>query len=168
MRKPAVACRTVPVLYVRRNRDNRTRRHRHRLFTRLLIPAASAYANQQLPTASCRPVNVPVVAAARLERYVIHGKRSCGNFRKITVPRKVFRISSIRISDRKEKRILIAFFFSRFRHRFVPYVLCQAKSRPTLRPACVHCRMSDDRSNLRLGYAVFFLHSANDAKEMCL
>ncbi len=127
MRKPAVACGTMPELCVCRNCDNGTRRHRNGLLTRFLIPAPSAYTDEKLSAAGFCMMNMPVVAASRFERYVVHRKRRGGNFGKITVPRKVLCIRSIRFADRKENRILILLFCAQCRYRFVPYILCQAE-----------------------------------------
>ena len=67
MGEPAVSFGSVPVLYFRRDRDDSPRLQAHRLFPLFLIPAAPGCADQDLSAAGFGMVNMPVVAAARLE-----------------------------------------------------------------------------------------------------
>ena len=70
MGKPAVLLCAVPVLHVRRNGDHRARHKAHGRLALLLIPALAGRADNHLPAALGRVVDVPVVAAARLKGHV--------------------------------------------------------------------------------------------------
>lgn len=67
MLEPAVACRAVPVFDFRRYLNHVTRLKFTRLLAPFLIPSASADTYQYLSTLV---MNVPVVAATWLERYI--------------------------------------------------------------------------------------------------
>ena len=76
--KPAVGCRSVPMLDPSGDVDDVARQHLYGGFALLLIPSASGHAHQHLSSALGGVVDVPVVAAARLEgdvgeRYLLGG-----------------------------------------------------------------------------------------------
>ena len=101
--KPRVLLRTVPVLDTFRNVDNVARIERHGGLAPFLIPAASRQTNQNLPRTV---VNVPVVAAARLKRYVRHWQNGPFAFLQvfgyqwveITVANEILRVIHVRVA----------------------------------------------------------------------
>ena len=68
--KPAVGSRTVPVLHVGWYVDYVAWQHLHCGLALFLVPSLAGHAHQHLPAALGGMVDVPVVAAARLERHV--------------------------------------------------------------------------------------------------
>lgn len=69
MGEPAVGCGAVPVLYLGRDVDHVARMQLPGLLAPLLIPAPPCHTDEDLSAALAGMVNVPVVAAARLEGY---------------------------------------------------------------------------------------------------
>ena len=91
--------RSVPVLHIRRDVDDIARKHLHGRLAFFLIPAPAGYADQHLPAAFRGVVNVPVVAASRLEgdiveRYLFLGYRS-----QIAVADEILRVCGVRFAD---------------------------------------------------------------------
>ena len=68
--EPAAGLCAVPVLHIRRYGHHHARRQGNGLLALLLIPALAVNADEYLPAAGGRVVDVPVVAAARLEGHV--------------------------------------------------------------------------------------------------
>ena len=99
MREPAVSRCSVPVLYICRDVNDIARKHLYGRLALFLIPAFSCYADQHLPAAFSRMMNVPVVAASRLEsdiaeRYLLLGYRS-----QIAVADEVLGVCGVRLAD---------------------------------------------------------------------
>ena len=103
MLEPAVLCRPVPVLDVCRNIDHIPGMQLSRFFAPLLIPAASIDADQQLSAALVSVMNVPVVAAARLESH-IEGRHllQCQRFQ-IALSDEILLKAGVRLPDGKCK-----------------------------------------------------------------
>ena len=71
MTELGVRCRTVPVLNTCRNVNAITGLHLHSIFATFLIVSTTCYTYQNLPTAFGSMVDMPVVAAAGLEGYIV-------------------------------------------------------------------------------------------------
>ena len=72
MGKPAIFFRSMPVLYLCRNSDHRTRCQADRLFSLFLVPSLTCCTDQKLSATFCRMMNMPVIAAPRLKRNICH------------------------------------------------------------------------------------------------
>ena len=83
------------MLDLRRDVDDRTRRHLHRLLAPRLIPAAPADTDEQLPTARLGMIDMPVIAAAGLERHVMDDYLTVGNSREIALAIEKFAIRTL-------------------------------------------------------------------------
>ena len=70
MGKPSVRLRAVPVLHIGWDHNDRPWRQANSGFAFFLIPAAARRADQDLPAAGSRVMNMPVVAAARFKGHV--------------------------------------------------------------------------------------------------
>ena len=68
--KPTIGSGTMPMLYIRRNVNNRTRKYLYCRFTLFLIPALSGYTNKHLPPSFRGFVNMPIVTATWFERNI--------------------------------------------------------------------------------------------------
>ena len=75
MGHPAVSGSTMPVLDSRGNSDHRARFQLYGILSPFLIPAGSPDTDQDLAAALLCMMDMPVVAAARLKRYIIDCKR---------------------------------------------------------------------------------------------
>ena len=101
-------------------------------------------------------MDVPVVAAARLEGDVEYRHLRQRQRRKIALSDKILSVCVVRFTDGKEDLVLILVLCGQRRRFFVPDLLSHAKRRPALRPADIHGRVRDDRSDFIFGHAVLF------------
>lgn len=67
MGKPAVRLGAVPVLYLRRDDNDRAGRQANSILAFFLIPALAGCADQDLPAAALGMMDMPVVAASRFK-----------------------------------------------------------------------------------------------------
>ena len=93
---PAVFGGTVPVLHTLGNGDDGARDQRNGFLAPFLIPAATAHANQHL---NCTVVNMPVVAAARLEADVAEPTGGVEDG-EVAVANEILGVCRIRLTDR--------------------------------------------------------------------
>ena len=92
---PAVFGGAVPVLHAFGNGDDGARDQRNGFLAPFLIPAATAHADQHL---NCTVVDVPVVAAARLETDV--AEATCGiEDGEIAVANEILGVCGIRFAN---------------------------------------------------------------------
>lgn len=89
MRKPTVRCRSAPMLDSCGNIYHISGMKPPCLFAPFLIAAFARKANMNLSAAFIRIMNMPVVAAAWLKRYVKNTDLFCGNRRKIALSDKI-------------------------------------------------------------------------------
>ena len=101
MRKPAVLCRSMPMLYVCGNGNHVAGVQFDCGFILFLIPTSAVNAQQNLPAARRCVMNMPVIAALRLERNVCHKHRflRIGKRFQVRIAHKIFCISRIRERD---------------------------------------------------------------------
>lgn len=156
MCKPAVGCRTMPMLHACRNMDNRTGKNLHRRFTLFLIPASSGYTDKHLAAAFCSSVYVPVVAATRLECDIGNVYLLSRNGCKITVANEILRVCRIRFTYRENHLTLECCLSILSVCIFRPHILGKTKSRPCLWPTCIKPDMRDNLRNLRTVIPFFF------------
>ena len=135
MREPAVRRGAVPVLHSRRNVHHVAGLQRPGGFAFLLVPTAPGHADQDLAAAAFRVMDVPVVAAPRLEGHVEHPHLAAGKGRKIAFANKVLGVGVVGRADGKHHLALVAGFF--VAASFRPDLLRHAESRPCLGPAGV-------------------------------
>lgn len=154
MGEPAVGRRTVPMLYAGRDVDDRTGQNLHGRFALLLIPPAAGYADEHLAAALRRMVDVPVVAAARLEGDVgdLHLLLRKGS--QVAVAGEVLRIGRIGFADGENHRALERRTRIIARRILGPDILGQPECRPGLGPAGIKSDMGDDFGDFAAGDAV--------------
>ena len=98
-------------------------------------------------------MDVPVVAAAGLERHVVDADLIGGKGREVALPDKVLRKCVVGGADRKGHLVLVlSSCISSIAIR--PDLLRHAKGRPRLGPSCVKRRMCKDFRYLRPGHAI--------------
>ena len=158
--KPTVRRGSVPVLYARRNVHTVAGIQRDRFFAPFLIPAAPRRADEDLPAAFFRVVDVPVVAAARLERHGENADLLRGDRPEIALPDEILRERIVWLA-RIVRRLLGEFFkchlfFSLFIFRLCGEGGCERDHRKRdknnffhVRHSSVSFRASIPRRNMR-------------------
>lgn len=144
----------MPVFHVGGNVDHRARQDLPCGFSLLLIPAPSGYADEHLPAAALRPMDVPVVAAARLEGHVGNGDLLARNRGQVAVAGEILCEGRVRLADREDHFALEGgpgiFAGGILR----PDLLGETECRPRLGPAGVEADVGDDLGDLGAGDAV--------------
>lgn len=154
VREPTIGCRTVPMLHAGRNVDDRAGQNLHRRFAFFLIPATSGHTDKHLTTAFRRFMDVPVVAAARLESHVGDIYLLTRNRSEVTVAGEISRIRRVGFADGENHFTLEGCLGILAGRVFRPHVFGKAKCRPSLRPTCVKTDMRDDFGDFGAGDAV--------------
>ena len=157
MREPAVGRRAVPVLYAGRDIHHIAGVQFLRRLPPLLIIAAARHADQYLSAAIFRVMNVPVVAAARLEGHVEHLNLLRGNWREVAFADEILAEAVIGRADGENHGVLVR-LPRRIRVRLHPDLLGQPERRPRLGPARVERRMSQNLGDFAAGDAVGLRH----------
>lgn len=95
---------TVPVLDARGNLDNVAGREALRRLALCLIPARAVNTDEHLPAAFLRVMDVPEIAAARLERNVADDERLVRLRQNVQIrlPREILGIGIIRLAESEE------------------------------------------------------------------
>ena len=102
-------------------------------------------------------MDMPVVAAARLEGHVIHGNLLRGNRVQITLSDKILCIRRVRFANGEHDLLLELFFVCHSRcrsRRFRIHFLRHVERRPGFRPAGIETQLGNDFRHLRLGNPV--------------
>ena len=104
MREPTMLLGTVPVLDARGNLDNVAGREALRRLALFLIPARAVNTDEHLPAALLRVMDVPEIAAARLERNVADDERLVRLRQNVQIrlPREILGIGIIRLAESEE------------------------------------------------------------------
>ena len=146
------------MFYVRRNVDDRTGQNLLRGLALLLIPTTTGNAYEHLSAAFRGFMDMPVVAATRLESNVRERNLRVGDTGEIAFALKVFGVCGVRLTNRKYHFLLKAFFFSCRICRVSPDLLRYAESRPRIGPAGIKGSLCQQCGNLPAGDAVPFAH----------
>lgn len=157
MGKPAVAGSTVPVLDVGRDMDHRARQNLYGSLTFLLILAAACDAYQHLTAALGGLMDVPVVAAGRLECNVGKGNLRITHAGKIALAGEIAGIGSVGFAHGEyllAGKLLDGSCGSL--RIVVPHILGEAEGRPCLGPAGIEGYMGYGLGDLCAGDAVLF------------
>ena len=137
----------MPVLHICGNVDDRAGNKFFRRLAPFLIIPSSADAYQHLSAGIVGMVDMPVIAARRLECDIEHRNLLVRQGRKIALTDEELTVG-IRLAYGEEYGILILVLFGKFRSLLVPYFLCKSENRPAFRSAAVHRRMCDYRRYL--------------------
>ena len=106
VRKPAVGLCAVPVPDIGGNHDHAARRETDRRLALLLIPALAGRADEQLAAAPGGVMDVPVVAAARLEGNIVNGNLLAGNSCQLTVAFEILGIGGVWLANGENHLLL--------------------------------------------------------------
>lgn len=99
-------------------------------------------------------MDMPVVAATRLESDIGDIYLLARNRREVTVTGEILRIGRIRLAN-GEDHLALESGFSIFSGRiFGPHAFCEVECSPRLRPTGIESDMGNDLGNLRTGDAV--------------
>ena len=154
MRKPAIRCSTVPVLDAHRDIYHIAGAQFLCRFAPFLIKPSTSHADEDLSATAFGVMDVPVVAAAGLERNVVNADLLGGKGHEVALPDKVLRKCVVGGTDGKGHLVLVsglcvgAVIFVR------PDLLRHAKGRPRLGPSRVKRRMRKDFRYLSPGHPV--------------
>ena len=151
--EPCVLRSSVPVLYLGWYVHYVSGMKLAGLFAVFLIPSASRYANQHLTAAVFRVMNVPVVAAGRLKRYVVYRNLRGRHRREIALSDKILGESVVLFSYRKYGKIFRSFAFV-----LSVDFLDERERAPCLRPTAVERELSNDFNDFGLCYAVLLAY----------
>ena len=99
VREPRIGSRAVPVLDVGRDDDHHTGVQRDRFLTALPIQSLAGRANQLLPAARRRFMNMPMCPATRLERDVDETDSSVVDLVQVQLPVEELGTCGIRLAD---------------------------------------------------------------------
>ena len=154
MREPAVGCRTMPVLYIGRNVNDRSGQNLYRRFALFLIPAAPGHTDKHLSAAFRGFMDVPVVAAARLESHVGNIHLLTRNRCEVTVAGEILGIRRVGFTDGENHFALECSFCILSGRLFRPYLFRQTECRPCLRPTRVKTDMRDNFGDFGAGDTV--------------
>lgn len=154
MREPAVGCRTMPVLYIGRNVDDRSGQNLYRRFALFLIPAAPGHTDKHLSAAFRGFMDVPVVAAARLESHVGNIHLLTRNRCEVTVAGEILGIRRVGFADGENHFALECSFCILSGRLFLPYLFRQTECRPCFRPTGIEADMCDDFGDFGVGDTV--------------
>ena len=153
MGEPAVRRGAVPVLHLSGDVHHVAGLQRPGGLALLLIPAAAGHADQNLAAAALCVVDVPVVAAARLEGDVAHPHLAGGEGRKVALAHKVPGVGVVGRANGEHHLALMAGLFVGAL-LFGPHVLRHAEGRPRFGPAGVKGRVGENFGDLGAGDAV--------------
>lgn len=151
MSEPRILGRAVPMLDLRMDTHNSFRLQGLGRLALLLVPTVTGNADQHLATLV---VDVPVVAATRLEGDVCGTELIVSQRCEVALTDKVLCEGVTRLVSRKDRRRVflscgIIVVLS------VPYLLSEVEDRPALRPAGLHRSVGDDCDDLLTGHTVF-------------
>ena len=136
--EPAVLLRAVPVLDPRRDGHHVAGVQGLRGLARLLIPAQTVRAQQQLAAAGLRVMDVPVVAAVNWTPYSQSLVVTGFNGIHVCALCELFVTSSF-------ARLFLCFVL-------VPNLFCKVEHCPAFWPACIECYVGDNRCDFFLRY----------------
>ena len=138
MGKPAIRRSAVPVLDAGGNVDNIARVQLLRLFAPFLIVTAPGHADEDLPAALVRLVDMPVVAALNWTPYSQSLVVTGFNGIHVCALCELFVTSSF-------ARLFLCFVL-------VPNLFCKVEHCPAFWPACIECYVGDNRCDFFLRY----------------
>ena len=153
MGEPAVGRGSVPVLYARGNIYHVARAQLLCRFAPFLVTPSTGHADEDLSPTALGVMDVPVVAAAGLERHVVDADLLGGKGREVALPDKVLRECVVGGTDGKGHFVLmLSSCVGGIAIR--PDLLRHAEGRPRLGPSRVKRRVRKDFRYLRPGHPV--------------
>ena len=157
MGKPAVRRSAVPVLDTGHNVDHIAGVQLLRLLAPFLIVAPACHADEDLPAALVRLVDMPVVAAAGFKGHIEDFDLLRGNRCKIALPAEILCKAVIGCADGEDHTALVQLLFVGT-FLVCPDVLCHAECCPSLGPTRIKRSVRQDFRNFTAGDPIFLCH----------
>ena len=156
VREPAVGCRSMPMLDIRGDVNDRTGQDPYGGLALLLIPTLTSYADKHLSASFGRAMDVPVVTTARLEGDIVDNHLVVGDGGEVAVADKIAGESCVRFPDR-ENHLLLESGLGVFACEFlVPDLFSQPECCPCFGPTGIKTNVGEDLGDLRSGDAILF------------
>ena len=156
VREPAVGCRSMPMLDIRGDVNDRTGQDPYGGFALLLIPTLTSYADKHLSASFGRAMDVPVVTAARLEGDIVDNHLVVGDGGEVAVADKIAGEGRVRFSD-WENHLPLESGLGVFACEFlVPDLFSQPECCPCFGPTGIKTNVGEDLGDLRSGDAILF------------
>ena len=137
-----------------RNVYHIARQHLHSGLAPFLIKAVSGNADQELPTAGFRVMDVPVIPTARLKGHVENAYLLLGDRCQIAFPSEILCKALVGRTDGKDHGCSVL-CHSVLAGVLAPHFLCHTERRPCFRPTRIKGGMGQGLSNFFLGNAIF-------------
>ena len=154
MGEPAIRRRAVPVLHTHRDIHHIPRMKRLRRLSGFLIKPTACHADQNLPAAALRMMDMPVVAAPRLEGHIVNAHLCRGDRRKVTLPNEILCKGIVGRTDGENHPAFVCGLRIIGNIVLRPHFFCHAERRPRLGPTGIKRRMGQDLRDLRFGHTV--------------
>ncbi len=152
--EPTVGCCSVPVFHAGGNVDDRAGQNLYRRFAFFLIPATTGHTDKHLSAAFRCFMDVPVVAAARLESHVGNIHLLTRNRCEVTVAGEIFGIRRVGFADGENHFALEGCLGIHAGRLFRPYVFGQTERRPCLGSSGIKTDVRDNFGDFGAGDAV--------------